>query len=63
MVNADRLRDQNEALMAQVEELMELSKPFAQYACSPTGECSCHNCLLRDALDKYQPSTNTGEEK
>jgi hypothetical protein len=31
-------------------ELVEAVRPFANYACSPPGECECHNCRARAAL-------------
>lgn len=39
-------------------ELVEAVRPFSNYACSPPGECECHNCRARAALTsstKEQP--------
>lgn len=33
-------------------ELVEALCPFANYACSPVGQCKCHNCRARDVLAK-----------
>jgi hypothetical protein len=33
-------------------ELLEALRPFANYACSPAGQCECHNCRARDAIGK-----------
>ena len=35
---------------AQIAMLREALRPFANYACSPAGQCDCHNCRARAAL-------------
>lgn len=34
------------------EKLLEALEPFAAFACSPPGECECHNCRARDVFIK-----------
>ena len=34
-----------------INALEDALKPFARFACSPKGECDCHNCKARDLLD------------
>lgn len=41
------LRERNKALA-------EALRPFAQFACSPAGQCNCHNCAARAALDQQE---------
>lgn len=35
-----------------IYELLEALRPFAAFACSPAGECGCHNCRARDVIAK-----------
>lgn len=42
----------NANLIAAAPELLEALEPFAQFACSPPGECECHNCHARDVIAK-----------
>jgi len=35
-----------------IVRLREASKPFSNLACSDTGQCDCHNCKLRDAINE-----------
>jgi hypothetical protein len=37
-------------LKMEIIRLRKLLAPFAAFACSPPGECDCHNCRARDAL-------------
>jgi hypothetical protein len=37
-------------LSDEVKELRKLLAPFAAFACSPPGECKCHNCKARDSI-------------
>ena len=39
-------------LAASAPELLKALEPFAKFACSPAGECDCHNCRARDAIAK-----------
>lgn len=36
---------------ATIDKLILSLKPFAQFACSPEGECDCHNCAARDLIN------------
>lgn len=33
-------------------DLLEALRPFANFACSPSGECDCFNCKARAAIAK-----------
>jgi hypothetical protein len=35
-----------------INVLVSALEPFARFACSPTGECSCNNCVARDVIKK-----------
>lgn len=45
-------------LIAAAPELLEALDPFAQFACSPPGECQCHNCRARDIVAKAKGDSN-----
>lgn len=42
----------NARLIAAAPDLFKALKPFANFACSPPGECKCFNCKARDAINK-----------
>jgi hypothetical protein len=35
---------------AAVHDLVAALRPFAAFACSPPGQCNCHNCRARDVI-------------
>jgi hypothetical protein len=43
-----------EQLKSNNAELVKALRPFANFACSPSGECKCNNCVARDLVDKYE---------
>lgn len=45
-------RDDNANLIKASKDMYRALRPFAEFACSPKGECDCHNCVARDALAK-----------
>ena len=47
---AEDMYKEIQALQADNDRLREGLKPFAVFACSPTGECDCYNCKARDLL-------------
>ena len=49
---ARRMGHRPDIAYARVRRLEDALKPFAQFACSPKGECTCHNCVARDLLIK-----------
>jgi hypothetical protein len=46
--NAEALA--NATLFAASLDLVAALRPFAAFACSPPGECACHNCRARDVI-------------
>ena len=40
-----------EQLQKDKAELVEALKPFAKFACSPEGECDCHNCTAKSIIN------------
>lgn len=44
----------NATLLAAAKDLLEALRPFANYQCSPPGQCECHNCKARDAVAKAE---------
>lgn len=45
----------NARLIAVAPELLEALRPFANFACSPPGECDCNNCKARDVISVLEP--------
>ena len=39
---------------AVIDSLVDALKPFAQFSCSPIGECNCHNCKARDLVESLK---------
>lgn len=50
--------DANARLIAAAPELMTALRPFANFACSPPGDCMCHNCRARDVIAKATGATH-----
>jgi hypothetical protein len=45
-------------LRASHTALMGALRPFANFACSPAGQCGCNNCKARDVLQRAQELPN-----
>lgn len=52
-------RAANKLLIAAAPELLAALTPFANFACSPPGECECHNCRARAAIEKATNGSTT----
>lgn len=44
--------------VAHTKLLVEALRPFANFACSPAGQCDCHNCRARAAIAKATGSAS-----
>lgn len=47
----DRLTARVAELEKRNGELVAALRPFANFACSPPGECACNNCRARSLVD------------
>lgn len=51
------LKDEVDAELSQLRQLCRemhnTLRPFANFACSPAGQCDCNNCKARAAIEKY----------
>ncbi len=50
VVERDAANAERTQLADRVKVLEGALQPFANFSCSPPGECQCHNCIARDAL-------------
>jgi hypothetical protein len=61
-MNMTEVEELRATVQRQRELLMQARaslKPFANYACSPIGECNCHNCravVAIAAIDALEPA-------